>query len=62
MPLFGTLDPVSLRAEEAQLIAASYEATDLPNRQAWRAWLQQRESELRSHPAWQAVYALLAEE
>jgi hypothetical protein len=59
---FGSLDPLSLSAEEAQLVAASYEATDLPNRQAWRAWLQQRESELRSHPAWQAVYALLVEE
>jgi hypothetical protein len=59
---FGSLDPASLSAEEAQLIAASYEATDTPNRTAWRAWLQQRESELRSHPAWQAVYALLVEE
>lgn len=58
---FGSLDPATLTADEAHLVTAAYQATDTRNRMAWRAWLQQREVVLRTHPAWCAVYGMLAE-
>lgn len=58
---FGSIDPVTLTTDEAPLVTAAYQATDTRNRMAWRAWLQQQEATLRAHPAWRAVYGMLAE-